>query len=104
MATVYVRIPRNRWTPIGEIDLDGYGSLLHTPTVSIIPEYLAAIKKSRRLRARELEYVKKSMRPGKAGKRYRKRLDELYQEIERVSVRRLLIRSKPKLGRLISES
>ena len=23
MATIYVRIPRNRWTPIGEIDLDG---------------------------------------------------------------------------------
>jgi hypothetical protein len=29
MTTIYVRIPRNRWTPIGEIDLDGWHQAYH---------------------------------------------------------------------------
>ena len=68
MAVLYVRIPRNRWTPIGEIDVDGYGSFSYpgqvevcrSPLITIDSEYLAAMREARRLLKWQVKQMKKS--------------------------------------------
>jgi len=52
MTTIYVRIPRNRWTPIGEIDLSGWQTIYHKRKggpIWIDPEVLQAIGKATKL-------------------------------------------------------
>jgi hypothetical protein len=71
MTTIYVRIPRNRWTPIGTIDLYGwfvYGGIhdddrwqpgkvvSKDPRIRIDPELLAAIEKTTELTREIHEY------------------------------------------------
>lgn len=52
MAKIYVRIPRNRWTSIGEIDLDGFQAVYYGRKggpVLLDEKVLLAIKKATEL-------------------------------------------------------
>jgi hypothetical protein len=62
MTKIYVRVPRNHWTSIGEIDLDGYQAVYQGRKggpVSLDEEILSAIKKAteltRQIRAYEVK-------------------------------------------------
>jgi hypothetical protein len=62
VTKIYVRIPRNRWTPIGEIDLDGYEAVYHGRKGGpIFPDekLLSSIKKTTELTRRIREYEEK---------------------------------------------
>jgi hypothetical protein len=61
MVTIYVRVPRNRWTPIGDIDLSGHAQAYWDwkGAVELYPEIEKRLEVSRRLAAKIAAYRKK---------------------------------------------
>ncbi|MGA8857543.1 MAG: hypothetical protein WB643_10305 [Candidatus Bathyarchaeia archaeon] len=61
MTTIYVRIPRNRWTPIGEIDLNGWRRAYHgwkTP-IRLEPEIEKRMENTAALTLKIRDYARK---------------------------------------------
>lgn len=113
MVRIYVRIPRNRWAPIGEIDLDGYlavyGGRRGGP-VFIEEDVLSAIKKTTRLTRQIRAYEEKHLHSlmlanlnefwgwgRKDVRRHVKHLRALRQQWEKTSPYRLLAKRKTRL-------
>ena len=58
---MYVRIPRNRWTPIGEIDLDGWHQAYHNwkTAIKLDPEIEERMRKATALSMKIRDYEEK---------------------------------------------
>jgi hypothetical protein len=119
MTTIYVRIPRNRWTPIGEVDLGGYGLSVYQDgewrkiedPIRLDKEVAEAIQRTRKLREEIRAYQKKhgvTTRHDESlakNRQHVKHLNELRHQLYQASPYRLLVeRAKQKAQEKLKNS
>lgn len=94
MATIYVRIPRNRWTPIGEIDLDGSQAIRYgwcSGPVHLYPEVEGAIKRTLSLRREILQHARRVHgKKLRKNRRHEQHMTTLLRRLRLASPHRLL--------------
>jgi len=106
MATIYVRIPRNRWTPIGEIDLDGSQAVYYGRRgglVHLYPDVGAAMRRALSLTREIFRYRRRHVKTlhGKRlrrNRRYDQHIKALERRLRLVSPYRLLEEQAKRTG------